>query len=74
MFKAVLCEVGYAKRHVYLGNLEPFPSALKITSFRLAITLIPSPVPGHNTRYAVFCLIHTHPRGDMAVVIMAKVS
>ena len=37
MFKAVLCEVGYAKRHIYIG------SSCK-SLLRLAITLILSPV------------------------------
>jgi len=44
MFKAVLCEVGYAKWHIYIGIPAPIPSAMQSTSFRLAITLILSPV------------------------------
>ena len=43
-FKAVLCEVKNAKRHIYIGIPAPIPSALQSTSFRLAITLILSPV------------------------------
>ena len=71
MFKAVLCEVGYAKWHIYIGIPAPIPSAMQSTSFRLAITLILSPVGavrfvrfygsqsgGHSTRdkvKAVLC-------------------
>jgi hypothetical protein len=44
MFKAVLCEVGYAKWHIYISIPAPIPSAMQITFFRLAITLILSPV------------------------------
>ena len=40
----LLCEVGYAKRHIYIGIPAPITSALQSTSFRLAITLILSPV------------------------------
>ena len=36
----LLCEVGYAKWHIYIGIPAPIPSAMQITFFRLAITLI----------------------------------
>jgi len=51
MFKAVLCEVGYAKWHIYIGIPAPIPSTLLISSFRLAITLILSPVSVRFVRF-----------------------
>ena len=63
-----MCEVGYAKRHIYIGIPAPILTALQSTSFRLATTLILSPVGavrfygsqcgGHSTRdkvKAVLC-------------------
>jgi len=50
----LLCEVGYAKRHIYIGIPAPIPSALQISSFRLAITLILSPVSVRFVRFVRF--------------------